>query len=108
GIPAPSSLRGRGGLLPAHRIPLGLASAVADHGPMTVIDLSSRRRDEDPPTYTVCTACGGAWFELRANHPDCPPHGAVTPTPAGRITGWAGTPHCVACGAPWSPGSQRS
>ncbi|MEU2996947.1 hypothetical protein ABZ684_05120 [Streptomyces sp. NPDC006995] len=63
---------------------------------MDVIDLDQRRREaEGPdPEYATCP-CGEAWFELCAT-PDKP--GAVCMTPAGSITGYAGTPHCIGCG----------
>lgn len=64
---------------------------------MDIIDLNARRTTEDQPDYVTCP-CGGAWFELRANHPQMPEHGAVVLRPDGTISGYAGTPHCVSCG----------
>lgn len=71
---------------------------------MTVIDLAGRRATSQPAgdRPAVCV-CGGQWFELRSDHPRVPEHGAVCLRADGTVSGYAGTPHCVACGEPFHP-----
>ena len=65
---------------------------------MDVIDFEQRRRErQDPqPEYASCV-CGEAWFELRGGPTG---NGAVCMSRDGAITGYVGTPCCVACGKP--------
>ena len=68
-----------------------------------VIDLAERRGAEAGAPGAQCAACGGEWFELRADHPQMPPHGAVALGPDGSVRGYAGVPHCTTCATPWRP-----
>lgn len=74
-----------------------------------VIDLASRGTTPEgagrEPAF--CGNCGGQWFELKGNHPKMPENGALTLRADGTVSGYGGTPHCVACGTVWSGNSGR-
>lgn len=55
---------------------------------------------------TSCCPCGSQWFELRVES-DEHPHGAVILDRRGVVIGYAGTPYCLECGAPWEPARSR-
>jgi len=74
-----------------------------------VIDLANRgaTSETNGRQPAVCGDCGGAWFELRPNHPQMPENGAITLRADGTVSGYAGTPHCLGCGTPWSGNTGR-
>lgn len=53
--------------------------------------------------------CGSQWFVLkgRTTDPAVASNGAVTLDVDGRVTGYAGTPHCGDCGRAWTPRAVR-
>jgi hypothetical protein len=70
-----------------------------------VVNLDERRPPEFEGTPPVICPCGSWWFELKCDHPRVPAHGAITLARNGSITGYAGIPHCVACGKVWGYGT---
>ncbi|MFE5332533.1 hypothetical protein ACFRCG_39765 [Embleya sp. NPDC056575] len=66
-----------------------------------VINLADRRPPAgDEPA--ICP-CGSWYWVLRSNHERCPEHGALTLRSNGTVSGYAGWPHCQACGLRWTP-----
>lgn len=52
-------------------------------------------------------ACGSTWFELLAAPESGLRAGVFTFDNDGQVTGYAGEPHCIECGARWVPTRQR-
>jgi hypothetical protein len=69
---------------------------------MDVIDMNERRhRAADDEIDLAFCPCGEAWFGLRGG-PQEAPNGALCMARDGRVTGYMGVLHCVACGRPYA------
>ena len=57
----------------------------------------ARHHVDDIDDDVTCDECGGHWFRLELDGPGTP--GGITLAADGHVTGWAGAPVCMACGA---------
>lgn len=68
-----------------------------------VVDLGSLRSSSTSPLSAdydglICPECGCAWFEICTIDRGEKLSGLVCMNTEGRVTGYAGTPHCFDCG----------
>jgi hypothetical protein len=67
-----------------------------------------RRRTPAEGQDVASCPCGSAWFELRdEQRPYGSTNGVVALNSAGGVVAYSGTPTCMECGRPWSPGGPK-